>query len=97
VELREEHASEEAGEQREQDHPDQRGGRAAEDEVDPSLLVVPDHEGDQVRHDQDEDGERDPEARLPGALELLLAILHGRSLGGGGSEHGGGAGDEPRL
>ena len=49
VELREQHAADEAGEQREQDHPDQRGRRLAEDEVDGRLLVVADDERDQIR------------------------------------------------
>ena len=54
VQLREQHAADEAGEEREQDHPDQRGARLAEDEVDRRLLVVAGDERDQVGADQDE-------------------------------------------
>ncbi len=48
VQLREQHAADEPCEQREQDHPDQRRPRLAEDEVDGRLLGVADDERDQV-------------------------------------------------
>ena len=72
VELREQHAADQAGEEREQDQPDHGGRRLAEDEVDPRLVAVAGDERDQVGDDQDQDAERDPQARLPGAVELVL-------------------------
>ena len=65
VQLREQHAADEAGEEREQDHPDQRGARLAEDEVDRGLLVVAGDERDQVAADQDE--QRRPGSRAAAA------------------------------
>ena len=75
VQLREQHAADEPGEQREQDHPDQRRPRLAEDEVDGRLFGVADDERDQVGRDQDQQAERDPEPRLPAALELVAGRL----------------------
>ena len=82
VQLREQHAADEPCEQREQDHPDQRRPRLAEDEVDGRLLVVADDERDQVARDQDEQAERDPEPRLPAAVELVAGDSLGDSMVG---------------
>ena len=65
VQLREQHAADEAGEQREQDHPDQRRARLAEDEVDRRLLVVAGDERDQVAADQHQ--QRRPGSRAAAA------------------------------
>ena len=83
VQLREQHAADEPGEQRQQDHPDQRRPRLAEDEVDGGLLGVADDERDQVAGDQDQQAERDPEPRLPAAVELVAGRLAGRLHGWG--------------
>ena len=71
VQLREQHAADEAGEEREQDHPDQRGARLPEHEVHRRVLVVADDEGDQVGADQDQQPDSDPEPRLPVLVELV--------------------------
>ena len=68
----------------------------AEDEVDGRVLVVPDDEPDQIGRDEDEDADPNPQPRLPVALELPLARLHGPSLGGGGAKRSV-AGNETRL